>query len=181
MRPSSRPSIPSVSPPSMAPPPVEYLDELGKLRRAEQLATRRNFQEAERIVDDLIARDPSNADYHAMRALLCFTSSSAASGRRAPLLDAIERALRLNEEQPRALYVKGMVFKRMGKRHEAMRYFQRALDADPAPHRRPARAAPGEDAAGSKRAGSGRRERRRCIVSRSRTGPRRPCRRRCTS
>jgi tetratricopeptide (TPR) repeat protein len=114
----------------MAPPPVEYLDPMGKLKRAEQLAQRRNFQEAERIVDDLIASDSSNADYLAMRAFLLYQQFS---GERPPraLVDAIERSLRLNEEQARALYVKGMVLQRMGKRNEALRYFNRALDSDP--------------------------------------------------
>ena len=122
--------MPSVTPQSMAPPPVEYLDVSGKLKRAEQLASRRNFQDAERIVDDLIANDPSNADFLAMRAFLLYQQFS---GERPPraLVDAIERALRLNEEQARALYVKGMVLQRMGKRNEALRYFYKALDSDP--------------------------------------------------
>ena len=114
----------------MAPPPVEALDDTGKLRRAEQLTERRNFYEAGRIADDLIARDPKNADYHALRAFIFYQQFTGDRPPR-PLLDAIERALRLNEEQARALYVKGLVFKRMGKQLEAVRYFQKAMDADP--------------------------------------------------
>jgi tetratricopeptide (TPR) repeat protein len=114
----------------MAPPPVEALDDLGKLRRAEQLVDRRNFPEAERIVDDLISRDAQNAELHALRAFILYMQFS---GDRPPrnLIDAIERALRLNEEQPRALYVKGLVLKRMNRLADALRYFQRTLDADP--------------------------------------------------
>jgi Tfp pilus assembly protein PilF len=114
----------------MAPPPVESLDEAGKLRRAEQLSERRNFADASRIVDDLIACDPKNADTQAMRAWILYQQFT---GSRPPrrLLDAIESALRLNEDHPRALYVKGLVFKRVGKQNEAVRYFQRVLDASP--------------------------------------------------
>lgn len=125
-------SIPAaqVPTPSMAPPPVEALDAPGKFRRAEQLAGRRNFREAGRIADDLIACDSKNADYHALRAFIEYEQFK---GDRPPpaLLEAIERALRLDQEQPRALYVKGLVLKRTGKRLEAMRHFQKALEADP--------------------------------------------------
>ncbi|HMI94608.1 MAG TPA: DUF4388 domain-containing protein, partial [Polyangiales bacterium] len=77
--------------PSNAPPPVEALDDVGKLRRAEQLIERRSFGEASRILDDLIHRLPSNADHHATRAwLLCLQLT----GERAPraLIEAIENA-----------------------------------------------------------------------------------------
>jgi tetratricopeptide (TPR) repeat protein len=114
----------------MAPAPTEALDEAGKLRRAEQLTERRNFAEAMRIVDDLIACDPRNADCLGLRAWILYQQFT---GNRPPraLLDAVDAALRVNEEQPRALYVKGLVFKRLGKQQDALRYFQRALDADP--------------------------------------------------
>jgi tetratricopeptide (TPR) repeat protein len=116
--------------PSTAPPPLESLDEAAKLRRAEQLAERRNYADATRIIDDLIACDPKNADFLAMRAYILYQQFAGGQPPRS-LLDAIAAALRMNEEQPRALYVKGLVFKRIGKPHEALRYFQRALDADP--------------------------------------------------
>jgi hypothetical protein len=126
----SAPPPPAVPTPSMAPLPVESLDEAGKLRRAEQLAERRNFVDAARIVDDLIACDPKNADSQAMRAWVLYQQFTGTRPPR-PLLDAIENALRLNEEHPRALYIKGLIFKRIGKQNEALRYFQRALDANP--------------------------------------------------
>jgi tetratricopeptide (TPR) repeat protein len=116
--------------PSAAPPPIETLDNDGKLRRAEQLAERRNVEEALRIVDDLIARDDKVADYHALRAFLLYQQLTGTQPSR-PLVDTIERALRLNEAHPRALYIKGLVLKRMGKENESLRYFQRTLEADP--------------------------------------------------
>jgi tetratricopeptide (TPR) repeat protein len=116
--------------PSMAPPPVETLNDAGKLRRAEQLAERRSYTEAARIVDDLIGRDAMNADYQALRAWILYQLFTGAKPAR-PLIDAIEGALRLNERQPRALYVKGLVYRRMGKENEAVRYFQKTLEANP--------------------------------------------------
>ena len=114
----------------MAPPPVETLDDAGKLRRAEQLAERRNFEEASRIADDLIRHDPRNADFLALRAFVLFQQFAGNKPSRA-LIDAIEATLRYNEEQPRALYLKGLVYKRMGREHDALRFFQKTLDADP--------------------------------------------------
>lgn len=116
--------------PSMAPPPVEALDDLGKLRRAEQLIERQSFIEAGRILDDLLHRLPSNPDHHATRAWLLYQQFS---GDRPPrqLVEAINGALKLTPEHPRALYVKGLVLKRMGRENDAIRCFQRALEADP--------------------------------------------------
>lgn len=132
MRPGpGRTPVPSqVVIPSTAPPPFETLDTAGKLRRAEQLAEHRNYDEATRIVDTLIAREPGNAECLAMRAWLHYQQFL---GNEPPkiLQDLIERSLRLDEQQPRALYLKGMVLKRMGRDQEAVRYFQKALDADP--------------------------------------------------
>jgi len=116
--------------PSNAPPPVEALDDVGKLRRAEQLIERRSFSEAGRILDDLIHRLPSNPDHHATRAwMLCLQLT----GERAPraLVESIDNALKLSAEHPRALYVKGLVLKRMGRENDAIRCFQRTLAADP--------------------------------------------------
>jgi hypothetical protein len=127
---SMTPPAPSVVVPSAAPPPVEMLDNAGKYRRAEQLAERRSFDDAMRILDELIARDATVADYQALRASILYQQFTGTQPSRA-LHDAIERALRLNEAHPRALYIKALVFKRMGKEGEALRYFKRTLEADP--------------------------------------------------
>jgi tetratricopeptide (TPR) repeat protein len=128
-RPASAPSFRAPTP-SMAPPPVETLDDAGKMRRAEQWVERRNYEEATRIVDELIRRDAKNADYLALRALILYQQLTGNRLSRA-LIDAIEGVLRLNDQHPRGLYLKGLVYKRMGKEADAVRYFQRTLDADP--------------------------------------------------
>ena len=116
--------------PSAAPPPLETLDNEGKLRRAEQFVERRNFDEALRIVDELVARDAQVAEYHALRAGILYQQFTGTQPSR-QLVDTIERALRLNEAHPRALYIKALVLKRMGKEIESLRYLKRTLEADP--------------------------------------------------
>jgi tetratricopeptide (TPR) repeat protein len=129
---SSSGSIPAVpaNVPSTAPLPTELLDDAGKVRRAEQLVESNHHADAIRIADELLRRSPSNASYHALRAFaLChsFTGQVVPN----PLLDAIDTALRLDPQQPRALYVRGLMFKRLGKEREALRWFQRAVEAEP--------------------------------------------------
>jgi tetratricopeptide (TPR) repeat protein len=129
---SSSGSVPAAPAPvpSTAPLPTELLDDAGKVRRAEQLLESNHHADATRIADELLRRSPSNASYHALRAFALCQSFSGQSAPR-PLLDAIDTALRLDPQQPRALYVRGLVCKRLGKEREALRWFQRALEADP--------------------------------------------------
>jgi tetratricopeptide (TPR) repeat protein len=114
----------------MAPPPVEALDDLGKLRRAEQLIERHNYDEANQIAEELAGREATNADYQALRALVLYHQFVGNKPTRA-LVEAIESALRLNAEHPRGLYLKGLVLKRMGKEAEAVRCFQKTIEVDP--------------------------------------------------
>lgn len=120
-------AVPSAS---MAPPPIESLDDAGKFRRAEQLAERRNFVETARILDDLIGRDPYHAGAQGLRAWMAYQQWSTDEPPRL-LLDALDRALLIEETQPRALFVKGLVQRRLGKEHEALRCFQQVLQANP--------------------------------------------------
>jgi hypothetical protein len=114
----------------MAPPPVETLDDAGKVRRAEQFIERHNYAEAAQIAEELASREATNADYQALRALVLYHQFVGSKPTRA-LIEAIESTLRLNVEHPRGLYLKGLV--RGGSQTR----------------RRPARVAPREDASRS--------------------------------
>jgi tetratricopeptide (TPR) repeat protein len=116
--------------PSVQPPPGAAHDSAGKLKRAEMLSERRNFDEAKRIVDEVIASDAKSAEALALRAWLLYQTSSSEPPTQ-DLLQAIEGALRLNVAQPQALYVKGLVMRRIGREPAALRHFKLALDADP--------------------------------------------------
>jgi tetratricopeptide (TPR) repeat protein len=120
-----------VSTPAFAALPVELLDSTGKLRRAEHLAERRSYAEASRILDEVIASEPKNADALAVRAWILFHTSSGADRPSQPLLESIEAALLANQAHPQALYVKGLVLRRMRRENEALRFFQLALDSNP--------------------------------------------------
>lgn len=125
----SSPSI-RIPTPSMAPLPVEMLDDAGKLARAEQLIEHRNYEEAARIATDLVTRVTNNPDYQALQASVLYHQLAGNKPTRA-LIDAIESTLRLKAEHPRGLYLKGLVLKRLGRQAEALRYFEKAVEADP--------------------------------------------------
>ena len=115
--------------PSEAPLPVEALDRGGKLRRAEQLAERKKYVEAARILEAMLADDDSDPDVHAARAWVLYQQLAGQASMRA-VHDACARALRLDAAHPRALYIRGLAYKRDGRETEARSSFRRALDAD---------------------------------------------------
>jgi tetratricopeptide (TPR) repeat protein len=132
MRAAAQRSVPPARAPtpSMAPPPVEALDDRQKLKRAEQFVERRNYEQATRVADELIRHDAANADYLALRAWILYQQFTGDKPPR-PVVDAIEAVLRLDEGHARALYLKGLVLKRLGRHAEALRTFQRAVASDP--------------------------------------------------
>jgi hypothetical protein len=117
--------------PSMAPPPVELLDDSGKLRRAEQLIERRAFVDASRILAELGKKNPKDAQVASLQAWTLYQQWSSERPSQ-ELIDSIERALKVEPEHVRALYVKALVLRKMGRENDALRMFQRVLHADPA-------------------------------------------------
>ncbi|MGD8858559.1 MAG: DUF4388 domain-containing protein [Myxococcales bacterium] len=116
--------------PSMAPPPVETLDPAGKLSRAEQLAERKNYFEAMRIIDGLIREDDTIADYHVSKAGVLL-KQFAGQGSFRKLHGVLDEALRLDSGHVRGLYLRGLAYKLEGREAEAISYFRRALAEDP--------------------------------------------------
>jgi len=116
--------------PSAAPLPLEALDTEGKLKRAEQLSQRKRHADAARILEGLLAEDDTNPDVHAARAWVLYQQLSGQASMRV-VHDAAARALRLDATHPRALYVRGLAYKRDGREAEARASFRRVLETDP--------------------------------------------------
>jgi cytochrome c-type biogenesis protein CcmH/NrfG len=102
----------------------------GKLRRAEQLAERKHFLEAGRILEALLAEDDSDPDVHAARAWVLYQQLAGQASMRV-VHDAAARALRLDATHPRALYVRGLAYKRDKREAEALASFRRVLEYEP--------------------------------------------------
>jgi tetratricopeptide (TPR) repeat protein len=119
----------SLSPPRASMPPLEALDPAGKAKRVEQFFQRSAYDEALPIIRALIEEDAKNASHHAALGYALLLRSN--EGVPKEVVDAINVALRLDEDEPRALYTKAVSYKRMGKRNEALHYFKRTVAVDP--------------------------------------------------
>ena len=147
LRPASAPQTASFSQNSMMPaaprsgrPPSAPLlapdDKLARQRRAEQLLQRGKPDEALTDIDALLALEPERAEWLGLRAQALFEKHQfekdiELEGVPRVVLDAIKKALEVDSEQPRALYTKGMIFKRTGEMKKALICWKRALRADP--------------------------------------------------
>jgi predicted Zn-dependent protease len=96
----------------------------------ERLLRAREFDAALQLARRGVVDRPDRAAAHAMLgwALLQVDSTGPVSPE---LVDAVNRALRLDPEQPRGLYTKALAYRRMGREQDALRYFQRTARADP--------------------------------------------------
>ncbi len=119
----------SMSPPRASLPPVEALDAAGKQKRIEQMFARNAFDEALPVIRALVAEDANNPQYRALLGYALLVRSS--EGVPKEVVDEINSALRLNEDEPRALYTKALSYKRAGKEREALHYFKRTVAVEP--------------------------------------------------
>lgn len=127
--PPSAQSQVSLRPTSVAP---EDEDKPSRIKRAEQLMQRGRFDDALACVDAMLSLEPYDAELLALRAHALFEKYQVnVDGLPRTVLDAIKKALEIDPEQPRALYAKGLVFKRAGDPKKASLYFRRVLQVDP--------------------------------------------------
>ena len=128
-QPASAQSQISLRPSSVAP---EGEDKPSRIKRIELLMQRARNDEALASVDALIADEPYDAELTALRAHILFEKHQVnPDGLPRSVLDAIRKALELDPEHPRALYTKGLVFKRAGDPRKAAVYFRKVLQVDP--------------------------------------------------
>lgn len=111
--------------------PVEALDDTGKLRRAIQLGERGHWERGVEIVRELRARDRNNANYAATEAWLLYLPERGAREHSRELAEAVYFALRMDNQNPRALYTKGLMLKEQGRIEESLEYLRRACGVDP--------------------------------------------------
>lgn len=126
-------SLPAARPTSVTPRPIsvplEALDAQSKLRRIEQLFQRSAYDDALVIIRALVAEDRGSAGYQALFAYALLMKNP--EGVAKEVVDAVNVALRLDEDEPRALYTKALAYKRMGREREAVHYFKRTVEVEP--------------------------------------------------
>jgi hypothetical protein len=116
--------------PRPSPTPFEALDAPNKFKRVEQLCQRHAYEEALPLVRALVEEDRRSAKYLGMlsHVLLGRTSDGTIAKE---IVETVNNALRLDPDEPHALYTKARCYKRMGKEREALHYFRRTIVVDP--------------------------------------------------
>lgn len=128
-QPASAQSQVSLRPTSVAP---EGEDKPSRIQRVELLLQRSRTDEALASIDAMLADEPYDPELLALRAHTLFERHQVnPDGLPRSVLEAIRRALEADPEHPRALYTKGLVFKRAGDPRKAAVYFRKVLQVDP--------------------------------------------------
>lgn len=100
-------------------------------RKVEVLMRRRDFEGALRILDEIMAISPDEADYYATRAEILHQMGAGSGSDRATVLADLDTALRLAEGHDKAHYLKGVVLKQAGQAQKALEHFRRAAELNP--------------------------------------------------
>lgn len=102
-----------------------------EFRKVEVLMRRRDWDGALRLLDDVLALQDEEPDYHATRGWILFQKSGGSPSSTVEVLTALDRALELSSDHDRAHYYKGMVLKRCGQAARATEHFERAAELNP--------------------------------------------------
>ena len=101
------------------------------VRRIDMAVTKKDFPFAAEETDKLIARDPQDDEAHA---LLAWITASAGEGPESTLrvaLHALDRAINRDSHCARAVFYRGMIYKRLGNLEAAHRDFSRTVLLQP--------------------------------------------------
>lgn len=114
------------------PAPSHADDRAARMRKAEQLLQHARYDEVPALFDELPEKEREQADVLALRAHALFEKHRAdLEGLPRTVVDTLKKALELDADQPRALYVRGLVYQRAGDSKKAVASFKRVLQVDP--------------------------------------------------
>ena len=130
MRPSMRPGPLNGSSAISFKPAEAAPEHEVKLREAVRLEKAGLLEQALEAIKAALELEQEQARYHAVHAGILLQLCSEGEEPQ-EVKDALKRALELDEEEPTALYVKGLSYKRRGKMREAYHYFKQVVAAKP--------------------------------------------------
>ncbi len=100
-------------------------------QKAEIYVRRREYVQAMQMLRSAIAKNPDDADHHALHAWILHLMNPGLPAPFDEMLRSLDRALKVNPRHERAHYYKGMVLKRLKRDGEAVRHFRAAAEANP--------------------------------------------------
>lgn len=98
--------------------------------KIEVIARRRQWDEALAALEEIMAIDDSQATYHSMLGYLLLQKSGG-EGDELRILEALNVALEIDPSDERALFTKGMMLKKQGKKGDALRLFKKVVEQNP--------------------------------------------------
>ncbi|HEY6878341.1 MAG TPA: DnaJ domain-containing protein [Polyangiales bacterium] len=100
-------------------------------QKAEVHMRRREFPQALALVRSALAKNPEEADYHALYAWVLHLANPGADAPFDEMLRALDRAIKSNPRNERAHYYRGVTLKRLKRDAEAVRHFRLAAEINP--------------------------------------------------
>ncbi len=103
-----------------------------EFQKVEVLARRREWDEALRLLEAILAVAPNDADHHAMKAWILFHQRGTDDPSTVrEILAESGKALELGEKCERAHMTRGVILKRLGRNAEALEHFQQVARLNP--------------------------------------------------
>ena len=106
------------------------LEAMTHFRLAESALQRNDLVQAERLAARAVTSDPDQVDYAALHAWIRAMSNSSAE-RSGEAIHTLSRLLAEDANNERALLYRGKLLKKMSRMREALRDFERLLQANP--------------------------------------------------
>ncbi len=133
---SARPLDMQITPPAMPNVAVSLVpegeDRITGARKAGDLVQSGRCDEAMTLIEELLADEPEDSELLALRGHALFEKHRAnTDGLPRAVLDSLRKALEIEPDEVRALYVRGLIYKRAGDPKKALVYFKRVLHVDP--------------------------------------------------
>jgi curved DNA-binding protein CbpA len=102
-----------------------------EFQKAEVHLRKREFIQALEFVRSALAKNPDEADYHALQAWILHLSHTGADAPMDEIMRSLDRALKSNARHERAHYYRGVILKRLKRDSEAVRHFRIAAELNP--------------------------------------------------
>ncbi|HEX5660448.1 MAG TPA: DnaJ domain-containing protein [Polyangiales bacterium] len=107
------------------------LESAVEFQKAEVHLRRRDFAQALDFVRSALAKNPDEADYHALLAWILHLTHTGPDAPFDDILRALDKALKANARHERAHYYRGVILKRLKRDNEAVRHFRAAAELNP--------------------------------------------------
>jgi curved DNA-binding protein CbpA len=102
-----------------------------EFQKAEVHVRKREFAQALEFVRSALAKNPDEADYHALQAWILHLTHTGPDAPLDDIMRSLDKALKSNPRHERSHYYRGVILKRLKRDSEAVRHFRIAAELNP--------------------------------------------------